>query len=164
MKFKNYNTDEIIKLLKIEAIVKPVEDIHEELPSGNQNEIYDEQTLEEWYNFASTVEGIIDNFCDVINVSLSKRVDSLSEYIDFYSYDEDGNRKNYLVDLRLSDHRSTYNSRSNRIRKVKRLNTNYELIGVVVNNKTFKTYSDAIKYIRKILAKYLVENDGDDNE
>ena len=164
MKFKNYETDEITKLLKIEAIVKPIEDIQEELPSGNQNEIYDEQTLEEWYNFASTVEGIIDNFCDVINVSLSKHADSLSEYIDFYSYDKDGNRKNYLIDLRLSDHRSTYNSRSNRIRKVKRLNTNYELIGVVVNNKTFKTYSDAIKYIRKILTKYLVENDGDDNE
>lgn len=128
-------------------------ELEEALPSGNIEDKYDEQTLEDWYDFASTVEGIIDNFGNVVNISLSKQPNSLSEYIDFYVVDKDGNQKKYLIDLRLSDHKSTPSARQNRKRHVKKIDSNYVLKSVLVNNKQFASYDAAIIHIREILAK-----------
>ena len=141
------------EIIEIFVTVKP-ESLEEGLPdkSGTQ---FDEQTLEEWYDFAATVEGIIDNYCDVVNISLSKNPDSLSEYIDFYSYDENGNKKNYLIDLRLSNHGATHLARETRKRHAKKIDQNFELESIIVNNETFKSYHDAIVYLRKMLAKHL---------
>lgn len=132
-------------------------DIDEDLPSGNINDKYDEQTLEEWYDFAANVEGIIDSLGEVVNVSLSKQPDSLSEYIDFYSFDKNGNKKNYLIDLRLSDHAATSNSRRTRKHHVSKLNPTYEMFSIIVNNNSkFKSYSEAINYLRQYLVNKLM--------
>ena len=130
----------------------PINKIKEELPSGNIEDKYDEQTLEDWYDFVGTIEGIIDNICKVVNISLSRNENSLSEYIDFYVYDKDGNKKNYLIDLRLSDHPSTQGARQTRRRKVKQIDINYILKSAIVNKNTFNSYNEAIFYIRKLIA------------
>lgn len=135
------------EIIRIDVIVESSNKLNEEETSNK----YDEQTLEDWYDFASTIEGIVDNLCDVVNISLSKNPDSLSEYIDFYLLDKDGNRKNYLIDLRLSDHGSTTNARRNRVRKVKKIDDNYELMSIIVKDKSFDSYHKAIEYLRKIL-------------
>lgn len=145
--------EEKARIITIDVLVES--DLDEDLPSGNINDKYDEQTLDDWYDFAETVEGIIDNFCDVVDISLSKNKESISEYISFYSYDENGNRKNYLVNLRLSDHGKTNRGRETRKRKVSKIDPNYMLKSVIINNKQFKSYDEAIQYIRKILAKDL---------
>lgn len=123
-----------------------------------------EQEVEEWFDFASTVEGIIDNFGEVMNTSISNRPDSISEYIDFYCYDEDGNKKNYIVDLRLSDHKSTNLARQNRLKRVKRINGDYQLFGITVNNENFDSYDEAIYYLRKYLSKKLKSEKEKDND
>ena len=138
------------EIIKIEVIVQPV-DITEGLPDPSSGK-YDEQTLEDWYDFASTVEGIVDNFCDVVNISLSKNPDSLSEYIDFYVYDEEGNRKNYLIDLRLSDHGGTENARQVRKKHAKKIDNTFILRSIIVNNNTVKSYNEAVQKVRKLLA------------
>ena len=130
----------------------PINKIKEDLPSGNIEDKYDEQILEDWYDFAGTIEGIINNTCKVVNISLSRNENSLSEYIDFYAYDKDGNKKNYLIDLRLSDHPSTQGARQNRRRKVKQIDVNYILKSVIVNKNTFNSYDEAIFYIRNLIA------------
>ena len=140
------------KIIEVEVIVEPI--IDEAIPSGKGN--YDDQTLEDWYDFAATIEGIIDNFCDTVKISLSKNPDSISEYIDFYSYDENGNKRNYLIDLRLSDHGSTVSARKVRAKHAKKLNTNYRLESIIVNGSTVKSYNEAIKKLQEILADYLV--------
>ena len=128
-------------------------EINEKIVSGKPEDKYDEQTLEEWYDFASNVEGIIERQFIVKNISLSKQPESLSEYIDFYRKDEDGNQKEGLVDLRLSDHKSTTNSRQNRKNKVKKLDPNYRLVSVIVNERQFNSYEEALKYIEELLGK-----------
>ena len=140
----NEQLDEAEKpeIISIKVFVEPVE-LNENVPDSSVR-VYDEQTIEEWYDFAETVEGIIDNFCDVVNISLSKNDTSLSEYIDFYVYDSEGNRKNYLIDLRLSTHGASGDARQKRKRQVKKIDTNYELQSIIVNNKTFNSYNDAI--------------------
>ena len=135
-------------------------ELYEELPSGNLQDKYSEQTLEEWYDFASTVEGIIESLCEVVNISLSKNLDSLSEYIDFYVLDAQGNRKNYLIDLRLSDHKSNQNVRRTRLRNVTKIDPNHVLTSIIVNNRTFKNYSEAIFYLRTFLAKEILNGEG----
>lgn len=123
-----------------------------------------EQEVEEWFDFASTVEGIIDNFGEVVNTSISNRPDSISEYIDFYCYDEDGNKKNYIVDLRLSDHKSTNLARQTRLKRVKRINGDYQLFGITVNDENFDSYDEAIYYLRKYLSKKLKSEKEKDND
>ena len=60
--------EEKAKVINVEIIVDT--DIDEGLPSGNKDEKYDEQTLEDWYDFASTIEGIIENFSDTVDVMM----------------------------------------------------------------------------------------------
>lgn len=148
-------------IIRINAVVECTDKdyIIEKLPSGNRVGEYDEQTLDDWYDFASTVEGIIDNFCEVVHVSSSNNPDSLSEYIDFYSIDEQGTPKDYLVDLRLSDHSPTKNTQPLRKRKASRINPKFVLKTVTVNDKTFKSYDEAIRYIRKMLTKEFFMSD-----
>ena len=92
-------------------------------------------------------------------ISLSNNLNSLSEYIDFYTFDTEGNVKNYLIDLRLSDHKQTTNARRNRLKHVKQLAAgNFKLESIVVNqNSRFESYEDAIQYLRTFLAKDLFQ-------
>ena len=156
--FEKLNTidEEELSRIHVEVIVEKNYLNEDKLPSGDKSVKYDEQTLEDWYDFASTVEGIVDNLSDIVNISLSKNPDSLSEYIDFYIYDAEGNRKNYLIDLRLSDHGQTNNARSNRKRKVAKIDSNYILKSIIVNDKIYHSYSQAIQAVRELLAKEII--------
>lgn len=122
--------------IKIDVIVSG--GIDEKIVYGRIEDKYDEQTLEDWYDFAATVEGIINRKFIVKNISLSKNPNSLSEYIDFYRKDENGDRKEGLVDLRLSSN-------------AKKSDKNYRLVSVVVNEKQFDSYTSALKYINTLL-------------
>lgn len=126
--------------------------MYEDLPSGDiKDQPYDDQIIEDWYTFASQVEYMIDCFCDTVNISLSKSPNSLSEYIDFYAPDEHGRKQNHVINLRLSDHKQTTTGRSKRIKHVLNVDPKYKLIGVTVNNRTFKSYDDALEYVKKII-------------
>lgn len=159
-KILNSMTDEENEheLITINVYVEP-EEFNEALPSGNKGDTYDDQTLSEWYDFASTIEDIINSFGVVINISLSNNLNSLSEYIDFYTFDTEGNVKNYLIDLRLSDHKQTTNARRNRLKHVKQLTAgNFKLESIVINqNSRFESYEDAIQYLKTFLAKDLFQ-------
>ena len=152
-KLLNEQLDEAEKpeIISIKVFVEPVE-LNENIPDTSVR-VYDEQTIEEWYDFAATVEGIIDNYCDIVNISLSKQPDSLSEYIDYYVYDENGNQKNYLIDLRLTTHGGTDNGKRLRKKKVSKLSSKYELVSIIVNSETFNSYHQAINAVRKLLAE-----------
>ena len=138
--------------IKITAYIC-LEQLDESLPHKGDR-VIDEQTMEEWYDFASTIEGIIDVFGETINISLSKNPNSLSEYIDFYVYDKDGNKNDYLIDLRLSNHGQTTNAKSVRRKRVAHIDPKYTLESVVVNDSTFYSYQDAERYIRRLIAKH----------
>ena len=125
---RNFNID-------VEVLVES--NIDEDIVSGNAEEKYDDQTLEDWYDFASNVEGLIEKVGTIVNVSQSRQ--SLSQYIDFYTKDKDGNNLTGLVDLRLSDHKSTSNARA------------YRLVSVIVNGKYFESYEEALVYIENLL-------------
>lgn len=144
------------EIIKIDVVVQP-EELTEGLPSPKDT-VYDEQTLEDWYDFAATVEGIIDNYCDTVNISLSKNPNSLSEYIDFYVYDENGDIKNYLINLRLSTHGGTDGGKRLRKKKVQKVSSKYELVSIIVNNQTFRTYHQAINAVRKLLAEHSLKD------
>lgn len=126
--------------------------IYEDLPSGDiKYQPYDDQVIEDWYTFASQVEYMIDCLCDTVNISLSKSPNSLTEYIDFYAPDEQGNRQHQIIDMRLSDHDATRNASKIHVKHVKNVNPKYKLISVMVNNKKFKDYYDALDYVKKII-------------
>ena len=139
--------------INIEVLVEPK--LGEDVVSGNPEDKYDDQTLEDWYDFASNVEGLIDKIGTVVNVSESKQ--SLSQYIDFYAKDKDGNKLNGLVDLRLSDHKSTSNARKLRKKKAQKLDPHFRLVSVIVNKKQFDSYEDALIYIEKLLNNIVAE-------
>lgn len=137
--------------IKIEVIVS--NEVEESIVSGNPEDKYDDQTLEEWYDFASNIEGIVERQFIVKNISLSKQPESLSEYMDFYRKDKDGNQKDGLIDLRLSDHKSTANARQLRKKKASKIDKNYRLMSVIVNKKQFDSYEEALHYIEELLNK-----------
>lgn len=140
------------EVIKVTVLVT-ADSIQENLPSGIKGEKYDDQIIDGWFDFLGTIEGFVDNYCDVVNISMSKQTDSMFEYIDFYVYNQNGKKKNYLIDLRLSDHSSTNSARRTRKRNVSKLNTRYKLFSVTVNNRTFKSYSEAENYIRELIFK-----------
>ena len=126
--------------------------IFEGLPTGDLNDQpYDDQTVEDWYTFAAEIEYLIDSLCDTVNISLSKAPCSLSEYIDFYTPDENGNSQKHVINLRLSDHKSTTSAKEVRRKNVINVNPKYKLIGVTVNNRTFKSYYEAFKYVKQLI-------------
>ena len=126
--------------------------LYEDLPTGDLNDQpYDDLILEDWYTFAAEIEYLIDSLCDTVNISLSKSPYSLSEYIDFYAVDENGNKQNHVINLRLSDHKSTASAKEVRRKNVINVNPRYKLIGVTVNNKTFKSYYEAFKYVKQLI-------------
>ena len=138
--------------IKVEVLVEP-NFVDEKMVSGNIEDKYDDQTLEDWYDFASNVEGMVDRKFIVVNINMSKREDSLSEYIDFYKKDENGDKKEGVIDLRLSDHKSTQSARQNRKRKVSKIDKDYKLVSVIVNDKHFDSYDEALKHIEELLNK-----------
>ncbi|MDY6431005.1 MAG: hypothetical protein SPL00_04365 [Bacilli bacterium] len=132
--------------ISIEVLVEP--DLDEDIVSGNAKEIYDDQTLEDWYDFASNVEGLIDKIGTVMNVSESKQ--SLSQYIDFYVNNKNGDKLEGLIGLRLSDYKSTSNARKLRKKKAQKIDQNYRLVSINVNKKQFDSYEDALSHIEEL--------------
>lgn len=129
----------------------------ESVPSGNISDKYDDQTLEDWYDFAANVENIVENLCEVVSINTSKNSNSLSEYIDFYVYDKDGNRKKCLIDLRLSDHGATEKAKFIRKRKAKRIDKDTKNMSIIVNEKSrLNTYDKALSELRNYIAKELM--------
>ena len=109
-----------INKLKININVVVEKAVNKEIMSNNIEDKYDDQTLEDWYNFASNIESIIDKNFIVKKISISKNKTSLSEYINFYRKDKNEQPKEVLLNLRLLDHKSTTNSRRVRKNKVKK--------------------------------------------
>lgn len=142
-----------IPTIKINVIVES--SLEEELPPYNNTDgNYDEQTLEDWYDFAANVETLVENKFIVKNINLSKNPNSLSEYIDFVSKDSDGNEVGHLIDLRLSDHGASSGARNLRRKKAKKLDPYAQLVSVIVNDRTFNSYEEALEYVRNLLARY----------
>ena len=143
-------------LISINVIIKPALD--EGVMSSDIEVIPDDQALEDWYDFADNVESIIKNFGEIENISMSNNPQSVSEYIDFYTYDKEGNLKDYMIDLRLSNHKSTTNARTNRKSKASKITGKYKLASVVVNDKSYTSYDDALKAVKLLLAKDLMND------
>lgn len=151
------NKDNIdTEVINIEVKLEP--DLDESMLSGIDGDIYDEQSLSEWYDFADNVENIASNFGDVVEVSMSDIPDSLSEYISFYPYDKDGNLKHYIFNLRISDHPINSNGRDRRKKEIQKFSNKWKVEAVTVNNRTFNSYSAALRHIRKLLADDLMND------
>lgn len=148
--------DEKPSIISIEVIRQPA--LAEGLPSGKLEDTYDDQTLGEWYDFADTIEGIVAKLGNVVSVSMSSQSDSLSDYIDFYMVDAEGNQKAGLIDLRLSDHPITANGRTTRKRRASKIDPDYTFINLTVHDKStqFHSYWQAEQYLRKELANILM--------
>ena len=110
---------------------------------------YDEQTLEDWYDFAANVEGIIDRNGVVTNISLCKNSPNLSEHLAFYRKDEKDNRKDGVVDLRLSDQSSETDAPHNM--EITNQSHNDRLVSIVVNERSFDSYESALQTIEALL-------------
>ena len=141
------NNDKI--KIKIDVFVS--NDLEEKIVSGNAEDKYDDQTLADWYDFADNIEGIVRRNYILYNINFSANPESLSEYMDFYRKDEDGNKIDGLINLRLSDHKPTRNAQKIRLRKVNKVDTNYKLVTIIVNEKYFNSYNEALEYVKKIL-------------
>ena len=121
------------------------------LPSGTFEDKYDDQTIEEWNDFVSNVETLIEKQGDITNISHSANKNSLSTYIDFLLNNavEPG-----IIDLRISDHKQTTDARNVRRKHAKKLDPNARFVSIIVNDKTFNSYSDALNYLQKLLDSY----------
>lgn len=126
-------------------------DIDGAVVSGISN--YDDNTLDEWYNFESDVEYLIGSIGEINSINSSDQLNSLSEYIDFQCYDTSGNLKNCLINLRLSDHQPTHASKRTRNNRLSKLTMNYKKLNVTVNSKVFDSYDEALKYVQILLGK-----------
>ena len=121
------------------------------LPSGTFEDKYDDQTIEEWNDFVNNVETLIEKQGDITNISHSANKNSLSTYIDFLLNNavEPG-----IIDLRISDHKQTTDARNIRRKHAKKLDPNARFLSIIVNDKTFNSYSDALNYLQKLLDSY----------
>ena len=133
--------------VNIEVFVESI--IDEDIVSGNKEDKYDDQTIEDWYDFASNVEGLIEKNGAIVNIFENKQ--SLSQHIDFYVKNGKGNYLSGLIDLRLSGHKSITNARKLRKRKDQKHDPNFSLVSVIVNKKQFDSYEDALVYIDNLL-------------
>lgn len=137
---------------KITVSVVVDKDANEDmLPFGNQSSVFDEQTAEDWYDFGGTIEGIIDSLSDTTDVVFSKNPNCLSEYIIFYVYDENRNKKNYLISLRLSGRGQITNAGNNELRKVSNAAPDFLSRTVIINDKIYSSYTQAIQAVRRLL-------------
>lgn len=130
-------------------------ELNEGLSSGNIEDEYDDQTVEDWYNFLGNVEEIIEsehNY-EIADVATSTRAHQFSHYIDFFTTED----KECVVNLRISDNASTTSIKGNRKRHLQARikdnynNCNYKLLGVTVDNNRFNTCDEALDEIRRIL-------------
>lgn len=150
------NTTLDTEVINIEVSLEP--DLEEDMLSGIRGDVYDEQSLSEWYDFADNVENIAYNFGEVVEVSMSDVPNSLSEYISFYPYDKDGNLKHYIFNLRISDHPITKDGRDKRKKEIQKFSSKWKVEAVTVNERTFNSYSEALRHIRKLLADDLMND------
>lgn len=130
----------------IEGIVN-----EDSLPSGTFADKYDDQTIEEWNDFVSSVEALIEKQGKIVKTSHSANKNSLSTYIDFKLI-IDKVEKEGIISLRVSDHKQTSAARRVRRKHTQKLDSNVRFLSIIVNNKTFTSYSEALGYLQQLLS------------
>lgn len=140
--------------VKIEGILTEETDLSQSPLSSKDTllDIIDDKTFDEWSNFESAVRDYIDQNYMLLGISMSRNTSSISEYIDFQVLGDDGNVKEVVIELRLSNHRPTHTAKETQRRKLKRVYNNvYRMVGVTVNNETYDTYSKAFEFVKKVI-------------
>lgn len=135
--------------ITVDAFIKGIVN-EDKLPSGTLTDEYDDQTIEEWNDFVSSVEALIEKQGRITKTSRSASKDSLSTYIDFKVIKNKVEQEG-TIDLRVSDYKQTSAARRARKRHAQKLDLNVRFISIIVNNRTFNSYSDALDYLQKLL-------------
>lgn len=137
--------DDSDDILKIDIDVNIENSVNGNIVSENIKDRYDEQTLEDLYDFAANVEGIVERKFIIENYYFKKDKETLLDRFDFYYKDDKENQKAGSINLELINNKSTVN---NRIEK----NTPYNLlVSVTINGEQFDSYNSALKYFESLL-------------
>lgn len=135
----------------------------------NRNGLVNPQAYAEFEAFVDTIEGLMVTYdFEIMEDSISD-VSKISRYYYFYPRDKKtGELKNkFLIIFRLSDHATPELSKDMKIRRNKYFQTKskeyskrtddypqaYKVLNVVVNNKTFADYDEAIDAIDELFNK-----------
>lgn len=123
----------------------------------------DEQAMSQWNNFIDNVLATLDYYdFDVVDNHKSNYEGSASYYISFYPTDSKGQIiSKYLINFRISDHFiPNLNKKSTRYyRNFAQKNSRTEgkqrwkLEALIVNDKTFDSYDDALDYLDTIFSR-----------
>lgn len=123
----------------------------------------DEQAMAQWNNFIDNVLATLDYYdFDVVDNHKSNHESSASYYISFYPTDSKGKTiSKYLINFRISDHFiPNLNKKSTGYyRKLAQNNSRTEgkqrwkLEALIVNDRTFESYDDALDYLDTIFSK-----------
>ena len=115
--------------------------IKEDITYNNIEDCFDEQSLEDWYDFALNIEGVLDRNFLVKNISINKSKNRLFESIDFCRKDNKG-----LINLSLSNVNNTDNIIENN-------DSNNKIFSINLNGKQFDSYNSTLKHIEVLLNK-----------
>ena len=135
--------------ITVDAFIKGIVN-EDKLSSGTLTDEYDDQTIEEWNDFVSSVEALIEKQGRITKTSHSASKDSLSTYIDFKAIKNKVEQEG-TIGLRVSDYKQTGAARRIRKRRAQKLDPNVRFISIIVSNRTFNSYSDALDYLQKLL-------------
>lgn len=135
--------------ITVDAFIKGIVN-ENKLPSGTFTDEYDDQTIEEWNDFVSSVEALIEKQGRITKTSHSASKDSLSTYIDFKVIKNKVEQEG-TIGLRVSDYKQTGAARRIRKRRAQKLDPNVRFISIIVSNRTFNSYSDALDCLQKLL-------------
>ena len=117
----------------------------------NFEDKYDEQTIEEWKDFVTSIEALIENNGEIINVYHNSYHDSLSTSIDFYLVAGEI-KQNETLNLRVSDQPQTSNLSITKRKLVQELNSNERFLSITINKENnFSFYIDALNYLKKLM-------------
>ena len=166
MKITSYRN--VSNMLKIDVYV--VSDKSYEVAAAsssfNFDQILDPQSKAQWNNFIDNLLAMIDQYeFELVDHHSSNRPDSLSHYISFYPVNEDGELlSRFMITARISDHdipnldqrsKMYYKNLANRNRRdFHSRNQRYRLYTIIVNNKTYSMYSEALDDIDKLFQEF----------
>lgn len=148
----NKNSENNIFKIYVNVIVK--NSIDENIIFEDIEDKYDEQILEDWYDFASNIESYLERKFFIIKVYFKKNKEILQEKFDFCCKGVKGNQKEGLIGLRLLDLKSTSAYKIIRKKVTSKNNLNSQLVFVTVNSKKFKKINSALEYIKALLNNF----------
>ena len=148
----NKSSENNIFKIYVNVIVK--NSINENIIFEDIEDKYDEQTLEDWYDFASNIESYLERKFFIKKVCFKKNKELLQEKFDFCCKGVKGNQKEGLIGLRLLDLKSNSDYKILRQKIAKKNNLNSQLVFVVVNRKKFKKINYALEYIKVLLNNF----------